>query len=247
MNNNLGAKLLKSNNFPVEKELNVVNLHKQVKSGVLNISLSSFEEIYNLTPKGLPFPIGAVNFEDGKRRFVISWVEEFSKLNITQVEEYTIRLRNNPTDSYPVLSLILGIHNGKIDPDSKEDLWYYKSTNLDLSLMLTRIKLYQLLNCDELLICLYNGSSEELDSFGFSLNRKELEEMMKEINSALSMLMNLDLTNHIRDFSSASKVVSSSFTNDGLPKSKEALTIYLKRKELEPAPTEHNWKEFLSI
>lgn len=243
----MGAKLLKGNNFPKEKEVNVVSLLKQVKSGNISISLSSFEEIFDMTPVGTPFPIGAINFDDGKKRFVLSWVEDFTKLNISEIEEYSIRLRNNPVDSYPVLSLIVGIHNGKMNPDTKEDLWYYNSIHLDLSLMLTRIKLYQLLNCDELLICLFNGSAENLDSFGFSLNRSELEEMMKEVNSALSMLMNLDLSNHLRAFSEASKVVESSFNEDGLPKSREALNIYLKRKNLEPKPTKHNWNDFLSI
>lgn len=243
----MGAKLLKLNNFPKEKEANVNSLLKQVKSGNLSISLSSFEEIFDMTPVDTPFPVGAINFDDGKKRFVLSWVEDFTKLNITDIAEYSIRLRNNPVGSYPVLSLIVGLHNGKINPDNREDLWYYKTINLDLSNMLTRIKLYQLLNCDELLICLFNGSAENLDSFGFSLNRSELEEMMNEINSALSMLTNLELTNHIHFFSEASKVVESSFNSDGLPKSREALSIYLKRKELEPEPTKHNWNDFLSI
>lgn len=247
MKSNIGAKLLKTNNFPLEKEGNVNRLLKQVKSGDIAISLTSFEDIFNMTPAGLPFPIGAVSFEDGKKRFVISWVEDFSKLNITEIEDYTIRLRHNPVDTYPVMSLIIGIHNGKMDPNSKEDLWYHKTAHLDLSLMLTRIKLYQLLNCDEILFCLYDGEAQNLDSFGFSLNRSELEEMMREINSALYILMNLDLSNHIRLFSSACEVVNSSFNSDGLPKSREALNIYLNRKELSPKPTEHNWKEFLSI
>ena len=151
---NIGAKVLEQKNFPDERENNIKTLHKKVKNGSLGISLSSFEEIFTITPKGVPFPVGTINFEDRKSRFVISWVEDFSKLNINNIEEYSIKIRNYPTKEYPVLSFMVGINTGKIDPVSKENLWYYGETIMDISFMLTRIKLYQLLNSDEILFCL---------------------------------------------------------------------------------------------
>lgn len=236
---NLGAALLEKGNFPIEKESNVKELLKQVKSGDLAITLSSFDAIFDMTPKDQPFPIGTINFEDGKKRFVISWVEEFSKIHITDVEEYSLRVRNYPTFNYPVISLLVGIYNGHG--------WYYKNVDLDLSQMLTRVKVYQLLNSDEILFCLFDNSVENLDTFGFSLNNDEQREMLDEVKSALQLIKVMDLTNHVREFSAASLEVNSSFNSDGLPKSREALNIYLKRKELTPKPTEHNWNDFLSI
>ncbi len=244
---NIGAKVLEQKNFPVEKENNIKTLHKKVKNGTLGISLSSFEEIFNLTPKDVPFPIGAINFEDKKNRFVISWVEDFSKLNIKNIEEYSIKIRNYPTKDYPVLSLMVGIHIGKIDPDSKEDLWYYGETLMDISFMLTRIKLYQLLNSDEVLFCLFDKDVNELDSFGFSLNKDEMKLLLNEIESVFNITNEMDLTNHIKDFSSATKIIEDSFNKNGLPKSREALNIYLKRKEFIPKPDRHNWNDFISI
>ncbi|MGL1893818.1 MAG: hypothetical protein OCD02_19430 [Spirochaetaceae bacterium] len=243
--NNIGEQLLKRGNFPKESKLK--DYLGQIKSGNLKMSLSSFEEIYNMTPKGIPFPIGCINFDDRKNRFVISWVEDFSKINLKEIEEYTIKIRNYPTEKYPVLSLLIGIHNGKIDPDTKEDLWYYTETHLDLSMQLTRIKLYQLLNSEEVLFCLFDVEAENLDSFGFSLNKKELKMMMDEIKSSLAILEKMNLLTHIRDFSEASSIVSKSFLANGLPKTKEALNIYLKRKELEPKPNKHNWDQYLTI
>lgn len=243
----LGSNLLKSDNFPIEKDSNIHKLLKRVRGGTISVALSSFDEIFNMTPEGQPFPIGAVSFEDGKNRFVISWVEEFSKINITGIEDYSLRLRNYPVVDYPVLSLLVGLHNGKVDPENNAPLWYYKESLLDLSLMLTRIKIHQLLNCEEVLFCLFDGTVENLSSYGFTLDKSDLKEMLLEVEAASFMLKTLDLTNHVRMFTTASHVVKSCFNQDGLPISREALNIYLKRKELCPKPSEHNWKEFLSI
>ncbi len=242
---NIGDKLLKKGNFPVEKKLKEYLM--QIKSGNLSMSLSSFEEIYNMTPKNSPFPIGCINFNDNKRRFVISWVQDFTKLNIKDVEEYSLKIRNYPTESYPIISLMFGLHNGKIHPDTKEDLWYYDEIHLDLSMQLTRIKLYQLLNSQEILFCLFDGDAQSLDSYGFSLNSDELKMMWGEVESSFILFENLDLSNHIREFSNASNVIETAFNSNGLPKTKNALNIYLKRKELEPKPNKHNWDQYLSI
>lgn len=244
---NIGGKVLEQKNFPVERENNIKTLYKKVKNGSLGISLASFEEIFNMTPKDVPFPIGSINFEDKKSRFVISWVEDFSKLNIKNIEEYSLKIRNYPTKDYPVLSLMVGINTGKIDPESKKDLWYYGETLMDISFMLTRIKLYQLLNSDEILFCLFDKDVNELDSFGFSLNRDEMVLILTEIESIFKITNEMELTNHIKDFSSATKIIEDSFYNNGLPKNREALDIYLKRKELVPKPHKYNWNDFTSV
>lgn len=244
---NIGSKILEHKNFPIEKDKNIQTLHKKVKAGSLGISLSSFEEIFKMTPKGVPFPIGAINFEDGKRRFVISWIEDFSKLAIKDVEEYSIKIRNYPTENYPVLSLLASINTGKVDPDTKEDLWFYGESLLDISFMLTRIKLYQLINSDEVLFCLFDNDINELDSFGFSLERKEMKILLNEIESVFNITNNMDFSNHIKDFSNATNLINDSFNKNGLPKTREALNIYLKRKDIIPKPDKHNWNDFVSI
>ncbi|QEN04890.1 hypothetical protein EW093_09285 [Thiospirochaeta perfilievii] len=245
---NIGSKLLEQKNFPEESDKNIITLHKKVKNGSLGVSLSSFEEIFNITPKGNnPFPVGAINFEDGKKRFVVSWIDDFSKFNIKDVDDYTLKIRNYPTIDYPVLSLMIGLNSGKIDPETKKDLWLFGEAFLDIAFMMTRIKLYQLLNCDEILFCLFDNGIECLDSFGFSLNRSEMELLLSEVNSVFELTNNMELENHISLFSKASKEVSSSFNHNGLPKSREALEIYLKRKGIEPKPEKHNWNDFLSI
>lgn len=240
-------RLLEQGNFPAEKDNNINLLLEDVKKGNLGISLSSFEDIYTMTPKGKPFPVGCINFEDGKKRFVISWIDSFSNLGLKSVEEYNLRFRNYATEDYPVLSLMVGLHNGKIDKDTKEDLWYFGDNSLDVAFMITRIKIYQLLNCDEVLFCLFDEKVENLDSYGFSLNKKELEEIGKEVESALNYWDLIKSESHIVDFSKASKIVSECFTSKGLPKKQDALQIYLNRKNLQPSPGEHNWLEYLSI
>lgn len=244
---NLGNELLNQEYFQDENENNIIELLNQIKGGNLGISLSSFEEIYKMTTPGIPFPVGCVNFDDGKKRFVVSWIDNFSKIGIKDVEEYKLRLRHYPTDSYSVLSLLVGLHNGKVDADSGEDLWYYKECHLDIGFMLTRIKLYQLINCDEILFCLYDDDPEKLDSFGFSLNKKELKSIMQEIQSSIQGVRKGDFDNHVKNFSRASKYISGCFTPKGLPKSREALNVYLKRKSMKPEPDKHNWEEYLSI
>lgn len=240
-------RLLEEGKFPVEKDNNIKLLAEDIKRGNLGISLSSFEEIYSMTPKGVPFPVGAINFEDGKKRFIISWVESFKKLGISEVEEYSIRLRSYITGSYPVLSLMVGLHNGKVDPNNEEDLWFNGENHLDIAFLNTRIKLYQLLKCDEILFCLFDETPENLDSFGFSLNKKELLELEGECEATINFWETLDVQNHIEEFSKASKAVKSCFTPKGMPKINEALTVYLNRKLVEPQPSRHNWNEFLSI
>jgi len=242
-----GLWLLDNEIFPREKESNILNLHKQIKSGNLGISLSSFEEIYNITPKKLPFPVGCVNFEDGKRRFVISWIDDFTSYKFDKVEEYSLRIRNYPVDGYPVISLLLGLHNGKVNPDNNQELWLSGSSNLDISYMLTRIKLFQLINSHEVLFCLFDNSSENLDSYGFSLNEKELDLIDSEIKSSLNLIKNRELTTHLSDFNRADKCIKSSFHHNGLPKTRDALNIYLERKEVKPKPEKHNWNDFTSI
>lgn len=244
---NIGSKVLEHKNFPIEKENNIKTLHKKVKNGSLGISLSSFDEIYTLTPKGTPFPIGSINFEDCKKRFVISWIEDFSKLKINEIEGYSLKIRNYPTEKYPVLSLLIGINTGKIDPETKKDLWYYGESHLDISFMITRIKLYQLLNSDEVLFCLFDKDVENLDSYGFPLKRDEMNLLLEEIESIFKITSDMDLSGHIKDFSIASKVVEDSFNKNGLPKTREALNIYLKRKNLNPKPSRYNWADFISI
>lgn len=240
-------RLLEPGYFPVEKENNINLLLEDIKKGNLGISLSSFEDIFNMTPKGEPFPVGCINFEDGKKRFVISWVDKFSKIGINSVEEYSLRIRNYLTDEYPVLSLMVGLHNGKVDKDTKEELWYYGDNKLDIAFLLTRIKLFQLLKCDEILFCLFDEKPENLDSYGFSLNKKELKSMESEIESALNSWEKMKPESHIEAFSRNSKVVGECFTPKGLPKKQEALGIYLNRKKVEPMPNGHNWSEYLSI
>ncbi len=245
--NNLGKQLLKMGNFPIEREKNLEKVLDQLKHGKMGLSISSFDAIYDLTPEGDPFPIGCINFDDGKKRFVISWREEFSKIGVENIEEYKIKIRNYPTADYPVLSLMVGIHNGKVDPESKQDLWYYGEYYLDISNLHNRIKLYQLLNCDEILFCLFDGDVESLDSFGFSLNVDELKTLSNEILSLLSLMEDKNLDNHISAFSEATTVVANCFNKQGLPKSQDALQVYLNRKQLDPKPENHNWGEFLSI
>ncbi len=245
--NNLGKQLLKMGNFPIERDKNLEKLLNQMKHGKIWTTVSSFEEIYNQTPVGKPFPIGCINFEDGKNRFVVSWRDDFSKLKINNIEEYSLKVRHYATEEYPVLSMMVGIHSGKIDPDSKEDLWYHGDCHLDMAFLLTRIKMYQLLNCEEILFCLFDGDSDNLDSFGFTLNKDELVEIEGEILSLLSISDNMEFINHLKDFSEASEKVDNGFNANGLPKSQDALGIYLKRKSLTPKPSKHNWKEYLSI
>lgn len=50
-------RLLEEGKFPVEKDNNIKLLAEDIKRGNLGISLSSFEEIYSMTPKGVPFPV----------------------------------------------------------------------------------------------------------------------------------------------------------------------------------------------
>lgn len=240
-------RLLEDGKFPTEKESNIRLLAEDVKKGNIGISLSSFEDIFNMTPKGVPFPVGAINFEDGKKRFVISWIENFNNLGISDVEEYSIRLRSYITGAYPVLSLMVGLHNGKVDPATKENLWYYGENHLDIAFLNTRVKLYQLLQCDEILFCLFNEKPEELDSFGFSLNKKELKELEGECEATINFWNSLEVKDHISDFTRASRAVSSCFTPKGMPKIKEALTVYMNRKSVEPIPAKHNWNEFSEI
>lgn len=239
-------RLLEQGNFPAEKN-NINLLLEDVKRGNIGISLSSFEDIYDMTPKGKPFPVGCIKFEDGKKRFVISWIDSFSKLGLKSVEEYSLRIRNYTTRSYPVLSMLVGLHNGMVDKDTKEDLWYYGDNSLDIAFMTTRIKMYQLLNCDEILFCLFDEKAENLDSYGFSLNKKELEEIGKEVDSVLNYWDQINPESHITKFTKASKVVEECFTSKGLPRKQDALQIYLNRKSVEPTPTKHNWLEYLSI
>ncbi|MBN2616670.1 MAG: hypothetical protein JXR64_00010 [Spirochaetales bacterium] len=245
--NNLSENLLEIDNFSVEKDSNIENLRLQVKRGNLGISLSSFEDIYYLTPDGVPFPIGTVNFEDGKKRFVISWREDFSKLKIDNIEDYTLRIRHYPTANYSIVSLIIGLNSGKIDPETKEDIWYYGEIHLDISLMLTRVKLYQLLNSHEILFCFFDGNIENLDSYGFSLNNEELTEFSKEIDSIIKQFPNYEKSNYLKLFTEASNSIKTAFNKNGLPKSKDALEIYLRRKSINPKPGVFSWKEYLSI
>lgn len=243
----IGKSILEDRNFPEEQDVNI-RLHREdVLKGNLGITLSSFEDIYSMTPKGSPFPVGCINFEDGKKRFVISWVDKFSSLNIREIEEYSIKLRNYPVNGYPVLSLMLAIHSGKVDPDSNKELWFYGENYMNPSFLLTRIKLYQLINSDEILFCLFDEKPENLDSYGFSLNKEELKLIKLEVESALLLTDSLDLSSHIRDFSNGVKIVENSFNHNGLPKEREALNIYLKRKELSPKAHIHNWGDFTSI
>lgn len=240
-------KLLEQGNFPLENDKNINLLLEDVKQGNLGISLSSFEDIFDMTPKGKPFPIGCINFEDGKKRFIISWIDRFSELSISKIEEYSLRVRNYVTREYPVLSLMVGLHNGKIDPDTKEDLWFYGENHMDIAFMLTRIKLHQLLESEEILFCLFDEKVENLDSFGFSLNKAELTYIQEEINSALNYWESVHPDNHISIFSKNSKIISDNFTPKGLPKKQDALTVYLNRKSLNPKPNKHNWAEYISI
>ncbi len=60
-----GIELLGRDNFPVEKNRDIKLHLEDVKRGNLGVTLSSFEDIYNMSPKGEPFLFGAVNFEDG--------------------------------------------------------------------------------------------------------------------------------------------------------------------------------------
>lgn len=243
----LEKELLYGTGFPINNEKNLELLLSEIKKGNLGINLSSFEEIYSLTPKGEPFPIGCVNFNDRKKCFVFSWNENFSDIGISGVEDYSIKLRVYPINGYPVVSLLIGVHSGKVDPKTNKDLWYYGESHLDISFLLTRIKLYQLFNCNEVLFCLFDGNSEKLDSYGFALNSQELRLMENELESALSLVKNQSLDQHIIEFSSGSKKVKSCFNSQGLPMAQEALNVYLERKELEPKPNRHNWLEYLSI
>lgn len=244
---NMLSELLEEGIFPVESDDSIINLKKQVKSGNLGISLSSFEELYDMTPKNMPYPVGMVNFNDNKKRFVFSWVEAFSNLNITEVEEYSLRLRNYPTEDYPVLSILVGLHNGKVDPETGADLWYYGEIHLDISLLTNRIKLYQLLNSDEILFSLYDEKPENLDSYGFSLNRDELLSFADEIISLLNNFAKSLAVDNLKQFSKASKFISETFHKSGLPKTQDALKVYLNRKKLKDQVTKHNWKEYLAI
>lgn len=244
---NIGSKVLEQKNFPEEREHNIKTLYNKVKNGALGISLSSFEEIFNMTPKGAPYPVGAINFEDGKRRFVVSWIEDFSALKIKDIDDYSIKIRHYPTESYPVISLLTSLNTGKVDPETKEDLWFYGESLLDISYMMTRIKLYQLLNSDEILFCLFDKSSENLDSFGFSLNKDEMRFLLEEIESVFSITNSMELTEHVTRFSNGVKTIEKCFNKNGMPKTKEALNIYLNRKALDPKPHRHNWNDFTSI
>lgn len=240
-------RLLEIGNFPIEQDKNINLLLEDVKKGNLGISLSSFEQIYEMTPKGKPFPIGCINFEDGKNRFVVSWIDSFSKLGISEVEEYNLRFRNYVTDDYPVLAFMVGLHNGKVHPETKEDLWYYGDNKIDIAFMLTRIKLYQLLNSDEILFCLFDEKPENLDSYGFSLNKQELKLLSEEIESVITKWDSIKPLKHIEMFAKALRVVDDCFTSKGLPKKQDALSVYLNRKEVRPKPNKHNWLEYLSI
>lgn len=242
-----GKKLLNIDLYPKEKEDNVIGLYNQVKSGNLGISISSFEDIFNITTPGVPFPVGCVNFDDNKKRFVISWIESFSKIGLTEVDEYKVRLRHYPGETYPVISLLVSLHNGKVDPDTGEELWYNKECHLDIGFLLTRIKLYQFLNCEEILFCLFDEKPENLDSFGFSLNKNELNSIEEEILSSIDNTGPDIFENHIKRFTDASCFISKCFTPRGLPKTKDALNVYLCRKKLNPKPGKHNWEEYLSI
>lgn len=244
--NSVMPELLEDGPFPQEKDRSITGLRDQVKSGNFGVSLSSFEELYEMTPRRIPFPVGVVNFEDKKRRFVFSWIEEFSKLGISGIEEYSLRLRHYPTEGYPVLSLLVGLYSGKVDPVSGEDLWYYGEIHLDISLMVNRIKLYQLLNSEEILFSLYDEKPENLDSYGFSLNGEELKSFADEISSIIENTVWSPVDN-ISRFTKASKLVSESFNKNGLPKTQEALQVYLRRKAMPVKVTEHNWKEYISI
>lgn len=248
---NILTELLDENTFPIESDIKVTGLRDQVRSGNMGISLSSFEELFEMTPKSSPFPVGMVNFDDGKKRFVISWIDAFSKLNITEVEEYTLRVRHYPTDIYPVLSIIVGLHNGKVDPETEQDLWYYGEIHLDFSLLSNRIKLYQLVNSEEILFCLYDNvntsGAENLDSYGFSLNSNELRDFADEIRSLLHLFPIDGAGESMKNFSRASKFISNTFHHSGLPKTQDALQVYLKRKSLKDQVTKHNWKEYLAI
>ncbi len=244
---NLGRQLLNSDGFPENREKNLDILLDQVKRGNLSVSLSSFEDIYNQTPLKQPFPIGCVKFNDKTNCFVFSWRDDFTSLGLSGVEEYSIKVRNYPTDSYPILSIIVGIHCGKVDSVTNEDLWYYGECHLDISFLSTRIKLYQFLNSHEILFCLFDGSSDNLDSYGFSVNKNELKNIEEEVNTILSVVNKGNLDNHIKNFSIASKVIHDCFTEKGLPRSQDALNIYLNRKKISPKPNAHNWLEYLSI
>lgn len=245
--NNLGSELLNEGKFPANNEENLNLLLSEVKKGRLGIDLSSFEEIYDMTPKSQPFPIGCVNFNDKNNCFVFSWRENFSGIGLKNIEEYLIKIRVYPVDQYPVISIIIGFNSGKIDPSTGEDIWFYGESLLDPSYLLTRIKLYQLLNCNEILFCLYDGNSENLDTHGFSIDRKELKSLEEEINAAISLLGGSVSDNHVKMFGSRAGKIQECFNTQGLPKSQEALKIYQDRKAIDPKPNRHNWNEFLSI
>ena len=85
--------------------------------------------------------------------------------------------------------------------------------------------MFQLINSDEILFCLFDKKSENLDSFGFALNKDELSSILLEVESVFEVTSNKNLENHIKEFSLASKIVNSSFNNNGLPKSRSALDI----------------------
>lgn len=245
--NNLGSELLNEDVFPTNEEENLNLLLSEVKNGRLGIELSSFEEIYSMTPKSQPFPIGCVNFNDKKSCFVFSWRESFSEIGLNNIEEYSIKIRVYPVDKYPVISIIIGFNSGKVDPSTGEDIWFYGESLLDPSYLLTRIKLYQLLNCNEVLFCLYDGGSDSLDTHGFSLDRKELEYLEEEVHAAISFLRASSSDDHVKMFSSRAGKIQESFNPQGLPKSQDALKIYLDRKTVDPKPNKHNWNEYLSI
>ena len=71
--------------------------------------------------------------------------------------------------------------------------------------------------------------------------------LLNEIESIFKITDSMDFTNHIKDYLSAVKIIEDSFNKNGLPKTREALNIYLKRKESCPKPDKHNWGDFISI
>ncbi|OQY37117.1 MAG: hypothetical protein B6229_08930 [Spirochaetaceae bacterium 4572_7] len=204
-------------------------------SSVTGINISSFEEIYNKTPKNSPYPFGLVNFQDGKTRFIISWIIDRSDIKVENVENYTLKLRHYPTSTYPVLSFMVGLN-------IKDDLWFYEETHMDVAKKWSKARLSQLFNSQEVLFCLFDKTSDNLDTYGFDIDKNELKEMENEYLS-IKPIKALNSNN----FPLASKRVKNCFLPQGLPKDRDALNVYLKRKELDPKPAKYNWGDFISI
>lgn len=248
MNKLPGHFLIEDNDsFPAETDTNLLFLQKEMQEGNISIKLDSFEQIYDLCPPDTPFPLGLVSFSDDKNRFIIGWKRDFQETGIESVENYHLRLRFYPVEEYPVISLMTGISDGRINSDNGQELFLYGENSLGITFLSSRIKLFQLLQADEILFCLFDGSAENLMTYSFGVNKDEKRSFLREIEACYSSLSEYDLSLVVKQFAAGSKNVNSLFNVMGLPLKQEALPVYLKRKEYSPKPDGYNWKEYLSI